>query len=253
MSELNQFEMLDHFEEMKERVTLTFEERRVLNKYLQLFSTSTMEMQEVIRQLMQERSIDTAIGVQLDIIGDIVGQPREIMDAEFVEWFGYYGWPSSRSYGVLGRTDIGGRYWDGDSPLTSSVFLDDDQYRTFIKAKIVKNVTRATPEDVIDYLKFVFNATYVQINELQNADEIGVNVLVAGQFTDFEMALLSTYRTTHFNEWFFPKTLGIPISFSVVSGIPFIYGPDLLNKGAGYGSSILPDIAGGLYAGNVLI
>lgn len=251
MANLNKFEKMHHLQEMRDRVTLTFFERKVLDKYLQLISVATEDMQEMLRVLMQERSVDTAIGKQLDIIGDIVGQPREVRDAAFVEWFGYNNAPGASPYGYEGRTDVGGRYWDNRSDLTKSVLLTDDDYRVFIKAKIVKNTTRATPEDLISYLRFVFNAAFVHIEEGGEINSATVTITVGGNFTDFEMALLSNYRTKYFDEWFFPKPLGVGITFNLVSPIPFRYWEFDDEVGKGYGSDTNPDVQGGSYAGLV--
>lgn len=251
MAELNEFEKSNHLKEMRDRVTLTFFERTVFDKYLKLIISATEEVQEVLRILMQERSIDNAVGKQLDIIGDIVGQPREIIDAEFVEWFGYNGWASSQPYGIEGRNDVGGTYWDGKADLFDSVILPDSEYRLFIKSKIVKNVTKATYEDMIVYLRYVFNATYVQITESFSGGEFSVTVAVAGNFTDFEAALLQNYTTQNFDKWFFPKPLGIGINFTIASPVPFIYAPDITGNGKGY-SDIDGSVPGGAYSGSVL-
>ena len=81
---INDFSIVDYLEEGRSRVTEQFKDKNVFDKYLQLLLGGKIELQEVFRQLMQERSIDTATGAQLDIIGDIVGQPRELIDLSLI-------------------------------------------------------------------------------------------------------------------------------------------------------------------------
>lgn len=241
---LNEYNEKNYYQEMKDRLTITFEDKPVFDKYLKLFSSSFDSSQLAIKQLMQQRSIDSAVGKQLDIIGDIVGQPRDIVDSEFVKWFGYFNNPGASEYGDLSNSAKGGRYWDGEADLLSSVSLDDEQYRVFIKAKIIKNTTRATAEDVIEYLKFVFNAQYVQISDF-TPGEAFVDITTAGNFTNFEKALLTMFSTDKFDKWFFPKPLGVSMQFTVILGLPFTYAGGS-GTGRGY-SGISGSYIGGIY------
>lgn len=230
---LNEFTIKDYLQEIRSRVTFSFEESIVFDKYLQLLTSPAIELQEVLRQLMQERSIDTAIGKQLDIIGEIVGQPRELIDANFIPFFGFEGAFEAQSYGDINNPSIGGFYWDFEQSLTGNVLLNDDQYRLFIKAKILKNITRATPEDVIKFITFVFGANKVQITTDEFAEQ--ALILVSDDMNQFEVALLKYFVEHRYKSYFVPKSLGIGYKFG---GIPssdyfaFVGVPG----GKGYGS-----------------
>lgn len=51
-------------------------------KLVATLATPFQSIENTLQQLLTERSIDTAVGAQLDIIGKIVGQPRNGLDDE---------------------------------------------------------------------------------------------------------------------------------------------------------------------------
>ena len=98
---INPFEFKDYIEESKELITDQFRDKPVFNKFLELLLSPNMELQEVFRQLMQERSLDTAVGAQLDLLGELVGQPRTLINADLFTFFGFLGNISADSFGDL--------------------------------------------------------------------------------------------------------------------------------------------------------
>ena len=75
---INGFDVVPYLDVARERKTFAFSDKVVFDKYLQLLLMGQIELQETLKDLMQLRSIDTAEGEQLDIIGRIVGQEREL-------------------------------------------------------------------------------------------------------------------------------------------------------------------------------
>lgn len=243
MAERNEFVSQDYLQEMRDRVTFAFEDSPVFDKYLQLFNLEYEALQELFRQLMQERSIDTAQGKQLDIIGDIVGQPRELIDSDLLPYFGFEGAGVEQSYGDLYDDRVGGYYWDINTPLAGSVLLNDDQYRIFIKAKILKNVTRATPEDVINFISFVFGVKKIQITVDSGATQ--AVVIISDDLNLFERRLLKYFFTTNkYKSYFVPKPLGVGFEFGVAPTddyFSYLGTPD----GLGFGELIDDEVVGG--------
>lgn len=240
----NEFQVKDYLTEARDRVTMAFEDKPVFDKYLQLMTDEQTELQEVYRQLMQERSIDTAVGAQLDIIGNIVGQPRELIEADFIPYFGYQGAFEAQSYGDTTNASIGGYYYDINQSLVGNVLLNDEQYRLFIKAKILKNITRATPEETIYFIQFVFGAEKVQI--AVDGDAQQALILVSQDLNQFEVALLKYFSEKPYKSYFVPKSLGVGLTFGgIPTGNFFAFlGVD---SGSGYGDVNDPSI-GGVYA-----
>ena len=89
MIKLNEFQDIDYLNEARSRVTDQFKGKPTFDKYLDLLIRGSTEIQSTLKDLQQLRSVDTAVGVQLDNIGEIVGIPRNLVTAELFYYFGY--------------------------------------------------------------------------------------------------------------------------------------------------------------------
>jgi hypothetical protein len=269
MSEVNNFLVESYLEVARSRVTQQFMLESdgsgpiVFDKFLQLLLGGKIELQEVFRQLMQERSIDTAVGKQLDIVGDIVGQPRELIDTALLTYFAYLGYPNAQSFGDLANPSTGGSYRGVGDPLAGNTLLTDEQYRLFIKAKIIKNNTNATPNQILEFINFVFGSSNNQLIEEGNA---AYTLLIGKELSDFEKVLLTYVSySSGYPSRFVPKPIGVRVNYGTyISGGAFAfqgvpgakgYG-DLetgtygygLGYGVGYGDSDYGLGDGGVYA-----
>lgn len=208
---VNPFEVEDFLEEARDRVTEQFKDKDIFDRYLQILLYDSLELQEVFKQLMQERSIDTAIGAQLDIIGQIVGQPRDLINTDLLKYFAFNEYIDAQSFGDLSNPAVGGFYYSLNDPTSGNTLLNDEQYRLFIKAKILKNTTNVTPNQLLDFLKFVFNSPFNTITELGNAKMI---LMVGRELNSFERVLL-TYESdsTGYKSRFVPKPIGVGMQF----------------------------------------
>lgn len=101
-------------------------------------------------------NIDTQEGVNLDRIGEIVGQPRVTIEASGVAFFGFAPHPQARSFGDPSDPSVGGRFRAPGEPITGNKRLNDEEYRVFIRAKIFKNHARSTPDELILFFKLIF-------------------------------------------------------------------------------------------------
>lgn len=183
----------------------------VFDKYLQILLGGKIELQEVFKQLMQERSIDTAVGAQLDIIGEIVGQPRELIDTALLTYFAYLGYPDAQSYGDLGVPGVGGFYRGLNDPLAGNTTLNDEQYRLFIKAKIIKNSTNVTPSQFVEFMQFVFGIEASIVVAEGNAE---FTVMLGRELSSFEKVLLNYVSySSGYPSRFVPKPIGVRINF----------------------------------------
>lgn len=213
MSEVNPFALELYLDVARSRVTEQFktEDHPIFDKYLQLLLGGKIELQEVFRQLMQERSIDTAIGAQLDIIGEIVGQPRELIDTALLTYFAYLGYPEAESYGDLTNPSVGGFYKGLNDPLAGNTLLNDDQYRLFIKAKIIKNSTNVTPNQFIQFIQFVFG---IDVNLIMAEGNAEFTVMMGRELSSFEKVLLNYVSySSGYPSRFVPKPIGVRINF----------------------------------------
>lgn len=69
-------EILTHVSDAKRRLIQQYKDKPRINSILQAFIEQIQEIETMGKQLNDERSIFTAIGVQLDLVGTIVGLTR---------------------------------------------------------------------------------------------------------------------------------------------------------------------------------
>lgn len=209
----NTFDIQDYLSVARSRTTEQFKQESapVFDRMLQLLLGGKIEIQNVLKDLMQLRSIDTATGAQLDIVGDIVGQPRELIDTALLTFFAFQGYPDAQSYGDLNNDNLGGYYYDLRNPLAGNTRLNDEQYRIFIKAKIIKNNTNVTPDQFIAFMKFVFGVDVSTVVAEGNAE---FTVMLGKELSSFEKGLLTyTSYSAGYPSRFVPKPIGVKLNF----------------------------------------
>jgi hypothetical protein len=205
---LNPFELTPFLEEARTKVTDQFKGKPVFDKYLQLMNLGKEEIQTVLKDVMQLRSIDTAVGVQLDVIGEIVGRPRGLVTSTVFEYFGFQGHPQAGTYGSLTDPTVGRPWYSLNAPLGLSRAPSDEEYRLILKAKIIKNRTLARPEDVIEAYKFLFGASRITITEEGTASvRIGIGKILS----QVERGLLFDLGGAG---TLLPKTIGVEYTYT---------------------------------------
>lgn len=86
----------------------------------------------IMQYLYDNLNVDTAVGVWLDLIGVIVGQPRTIEGAIPIFFFAFEEYPPAAKFDEE-------RFWDGSEALTASSVLSDPEYRWAIRTRINVN------------------------------------------------------------------------------------------------------------------
>ncbi|HRL23140.1 DUF2612 domain-containing protein [Alcaligenes sp. SDU_A2] len=116
-----------------------------------------------LQALYDERWLDTALGRQLDGIGEIVGQPREIDDTLFVQFFGFQGQASVAGFG---KARLRRHY---EPSVAGSSRLPDAEYRKILYWKIGLNNGHGTAPEIAASVKAIFDASIVRVRDLGNA------------------------------------------------------------------------------------
>ena len=127
-----------------------------------LLSAHLLDFEDIsisLDDLLSDRYLDTAQGVQLDGIGEIVGLERPVAPIDLVGAFGFLDDPTAQGFGKLSDTDIGGNFVKLSG---TSQPIGDDLYRTLLRVKIQVNKTAMTNEDVIDIISFAFGGILVR-------------------------------------------------------------------------------------------
>lgn len=252
----------DYLSEARSRTGEQFKNKEIIDRYIQLLIDQQTQLQGVFKDLIQKRSIDEATGATLDIIGEIVGQPRELISADLFNFFGFQGALKADTFGDFGVPATGSKFHDFGTPLGGNILLDDETYRLFIKAKILKNRTASTPEEFLAFVNFLFGTETSAIIAEGNAE---YTVLFGRELSDFEQVLLNYVSTSQgYPSRLIPKTVGVRINFGWFltdnyfgfQGAPgakgfgeftgtFGWG---LGYGVGYGDSDFSQAGGGQFA-----
>lgn len=134
------------------RTLLQFRDKVVFQSVLAAFISQIQELIDAITDVMRYRTPAEASGVNLEIIGDIVGCLKVAFDYGRLNWFT----PDNANY-----TPDASNAWVENSPIGTTMIPDDGLYRKMIEFKVFRNFTK-----------------YGSIPEIQNAiyTAFGVNV-----------------------------------------------------------------------------
>lgn len=159
---------------------LQYHEKPKAKKHIKTICESLIA--DMILWKIQEQcmNVDVSIGVQLDIIGKWVDIDRYIKGYkyEISKWYAYYDWDSTEQ-----PNSLQGGLWDWDlseqpknAPflkyewiLSVSNRLNDDDFRTLIKLKIVKNNTSATCKNIDESIYQLFKGV---VSTVWNKNEV---------------------------------------------------------------------------------
>lgn len=110
-----------------------------------------------VAQIPDMLDIDNARGVNLDIIGKIVGQDRMLPEAIEREFFAFLGDGMTKGFR---RGGMSGSPWyrNGDA-IAGSVSLSDSEMRILIKARCIKNFSRCNIDDVERSCELLFGSS----------------------------------------------------------------------------------------------
>lgn len=154
--------MTDRAASMAGHLIGQFSGKPVFAAFLAAIGGELDELDQALADLRNKRWIDTGEGVQLDGIGELVNQSRQVADAVTIPFFAFEGQPNAQGFEV-------GRFRDDWEGWLTSVNLGDPEYRMVLRAKIRKDTSPGTTEDTIASLRFIFDADRVVIRDCGNA------------------------------------------------------------------------------------
>lgn len=214
MSEVNQFEVKDYLEEARTRYTQQFKNKEVFDKYIQLLLYGQEQLQLALKDLMEKRTLDTAQGVQLDQLGDIIGLQRGYLPA--AAWatshFGFFDDPDAKPFSDLFVNGDAGVFLDLSEQSSGNILWTDEVYRLFLKSKIFANTSNGTPEELITATKTILGVDFVDIVELGGAKLLlGFDKIL----TDVEKYILTVYGE---GQGILPIPVGVGVEYLEVDG-----------------------------------
>lgn len=249
------FTEIDYLSEARGRVGEQFKNKPVFDAYIKLAVDSLAELQSVFKDLMQLRSIETATGEQLNLIGRLVGQDRTLVNYNVFPFFGFDGAASAETFGTLSDSTLGGVFRSKDQEEGSSSTVDDETYRFLIKARIIANSTNATPEDIISGLNFITGNANCTIIEQPNAH---ITLEIQNNLTDFQSYFI---RGLSNQGGIVPVPIGVTVDYVMFDGEYFGFAEDDnaigfaetiggygLDYGEGYGEFTIDPSTGGYFS-----
>lgn len=107
---------------------------------IELKSSAWEKTRAFLASLDDAFDLDLAVGAQLDVLGRIVGIPREVPDVIAKTYFGFTINPDSLGFADrFNSLRIGGPFFDKFSNQYTALQLNDNDYRFFIRVKVALN------------------------------------------------------------------------------------------------------------------
>ena len=209
---------------IKERLPEQFKYSVSINGTIESFIDDALEKSQC--EVITKRWLNTAIGKQLDGIGEIVGYARPNGEPSDEGDFGFDGDETARTFGSTLNEMDGGFLGTAFPVLFAPV--NDDIYRILLKAKILRNNSTLNVDSTLEILSTLFDAkiSYFLIENLQPMYEIG------REFFLFEREILKIFPTT--------LCIKTPIYVSYSQDGAFGFNDDDF----GFGDTINPDNGG---------
>jgi hypothetical protein len=211
---------IDHIALGNSRVAKQFQESPKFLAFLAAMLAFTQEVEDCLQSMYYLTDVDTMTGANLDVIGRIVGTSRFVTTVINLTYFGFddTGAYATR-FGEEGQPDIGSRFYEEGEVLASTTILADPEFRMLIRAKIVKNSSQATNEDIIRGLQYLFDTLDIHIVDNLN---MSISIKVGRPLYALEQALLTTLDII-------PRPAGVrvadissyvPVPIDYVGGLP---------------------------------
>lgn len=210
---LNDFTIQDYLEDARGKVTQQFVDKLVFDKYLQLLLSELSELQLVMKDLMQLRSLDSATGAQLDNIGYIVGQPREVFNATLIYYFGFDGASGAQTFGDTTDPDVGGVWRHSSQPESGSRLLSDDEYRRAIKVKIIKNTSNCSFASVERAAIELFSLSSVNSDYVNIVDHHTIDIFKSSGWNNPVATNFPGLDEVEVGDRYLPIPLGVTVNY----------------------------------------
>lgn len=204
------YDVIDYVERGRSRYTEQFKNSNNFDKMYQILAQSSQELQRTLLSLLSIVSIDDSSGYNLDVIGNIVGQSREITGVAATGYFGFEEDPTAKEFGST-RNNNGGLYFSLNDSAGGNIRLPDPFYRSFIKAKIIQNNTGATPEDIIASAKLLFNPRNPV--ELIENDDTSFSLYIGREWDDQQLTVFPGLSEIDIAERMLPRPAGVKINY----------------------------------------
>lgn len=189
-----------------QRLLTQYKDSVGIQNFLAALTEQTQDLNDIEMTVFIGRCLENAIGVQLDIIGRIVGIERPVVSGEDILYFQWDAEPAQ-------YWDAESGWWISTAPESGNVPVSDGIYRRFIVGKIFKNqVTGGTIPEILAFIKIVFSVD-ASITPV-DGEMMAIDITVASTIDPSLVPLLSSRRGDDNveNEYFLPIPSGVRIN-----------------------------------------
>ena len=117
-------------------------------------------------------SIDDAELWHLDFLGALIGQSRLLVSFNTEPYFGFENSYQSDTLGTVTDPDVGG-YWKSASEQSSKFkIMDDETYRTVLRARIKSNTSGGTINDFLEVVNILTGTRNARIDINSSGDAL---------------------------------------------------------------------------------
>lgn len=156
------------------RIYSQYRDKPKLVKWMDIAREQGTSIDDAFEKISLSWDIDSSEGVQLDVIGRIVGVNRDFINKIPLEpvQFGRspYQFGGKKSFFSAGS-------------VAADAKMSDDLFRILIKAKILKNNRSATIEEIIEQMSLLLGIDFIRIN---NAEDMTFSIEFAGDITPLQ-------------------------------------------------------------------
>lgn len=199
---MSDYPVIDHEARAVGRLAGQFAHSPNLKAYLVGVMSEANALEKVFQDILELRSIDTATGKQLDILGELVGQPREFLESSDQIFFGFSGHPQAGAFGDA-------RFKSKGESLSGLRLLTDEEYRVFIRARTFKNSTTSTVQEVTQQIRTILDAPTAQL--IRGPGPAEYTVIIGKVLTINEKLIITATDLI-------PKTAGVTASYEDLAG-----------------------------------
>ena len=143
--------------------TAQFQQSQRLRSLVLALVQPMTTLQGALRQLRDDRWLDTAVGRQLDGLGELLDRPRQISNTRAIWHFGFQGQPNIGGFGEFPM------YRSGSGLYTGGSTLDDDNYRRLLRWKVLVDSGFGTAPQIEAALRVLFDVTRIAVEDIGTA------------------------------------------------------------------------------------
>lgn len=178
-----------------------------IQPFIKAMTNQTQVLNDAELSVMIKRTLEQAEGVQLDIIGRIVGQPRPLQAGAPIQ---YFQWDSTPPQGW----DAKSPWWVQGAPLNVLNTVPDIIYRSFIIGKIFRNhVFYCSTPEIMEFIRLTFSVES-SIITLGDPDFFVIDIKYDENIDPIFVPWLTAFRTdsqVQF-EYFLPIAAGVRLN-----------------------------------------